>query len=184
MQATSEAWNWLNIGVIGSVAGLGTLGVAGIILLIFFSKPTPKKRIAVPTPPRIAQLPISQTHSIEASITTKSPSTHIQPTSETSSSLVPSSTAKTDMLIAIGARTLLQDVNRFLLKEIGTIKEVPNELSLEWPALASNSNYSIHIQLLNHQQVLVNGKTFPATHDGVKIGIATAIKEIGNSNRQ
>ena len=87
--------------------------------------------------------------------------------------------APPDIMATIGARSLLQDVNHFLLRDAGTIREAPGEVLLEWPVLPGAAEmHTIHIRLLSQQQIMVNGEIFPTTHEGVKTGIVNCLRKI------
>ena len=179
MQATSETWNWLNIGIISG--GIGVLVIGGIGLLSIVSLKLVKKSNSpvartntnrLPSPSRTnaaflkKPLKVGQTDAI----------TSVQFTSPTVSPTIPS-----NLLVTIGARSLLQDVNHFLLRGVGAISETSDELLLEWPVIPGGSAmYSLHIKLVSQHQVTINGQIFPATHEGLKIGIATCLREMSN----
>jgi hypothetical protein len=178
MQATSEAWNWINIGIaggsvglgilaIGGSVGLGILAIGGITLLAIPAKPKPRKNLPVThaTTDHLPGLPLSSSGGMV--VAKKSPQAHtqaevvmpIQPVSSISPAFPPG------MLATIGARSLLQDVNQFLLKNTGSIRETLNELHMECPVLPVGKMQGIHIKLVSQQQVAVNGQVFPATHE-------------------
>jgi hypothetical protein len=180
MQAKSEAWNWLNIGIAGGSVGLGILAIGGITLLAIIAKPKPRKNLPVTcaTADLLTGIPPSSSGGVV--VAKKLPQAHTQaevslpdqPVSSISPAFSPG------MLATIGARSLLQDVNHFLLKDIGSIREMPNELHLEWPVIPGGKMQGIHIKLVSQQQVAVNSQVFPATHEGVKTGIATCLREM------
>ena len=182
MQATSKSWNWVNIGIF---VALGVLGILAIgIVTVFLVTQKPKKKVA-PTISRkkAAQLPTSaKSPNVGIVSVERSPQSINKGKSDASNNLLFSevrSTSTPNWLVAIGARSLLDDVNRFILKDVGEIYESENEIYLEWFSVSGKSDLqSIHIRLINHQEININGKVFPATHEGLKSGIATCLREM------
>lgn len=175
MQATSETWNWLNIGIF---AALGVLGVLAVSLVaIFMVSEKPKKKV-VPAIARhnVGQLP--KPNSNTGIVTAKN---NLQPISASDDLLIPETrtTSTPNWLVAIGARSLLNDVNHFMLKDVGVIYESEDEIYLEWFSISGkNDTQGIHITLISQQEIKVNEKLFPATHEGLKLGIATCLREM------
>jgi hypothetical protein len=184
MQATSETWDWVNIGIIGGGGIVVTLAIGGMVLLVTTSKPKSKKE----STPAIAHRDINLLPSPSSPT-----SSRIMVASESAAVLVQSEMNAPDqiesqenqplylpdLLITIGAYSLLQDVNHFLLKDVGTIREAPNELRLEWPLIpGAGEMQSIHIMLINQHQATINDQFFPATHEGMKTGIASSIRRM------
>jgi hypothetical protein len=179
MQATSKAWNWLNIGIAGSI-GLIILVIGVIALLAIRAKPKTNKNFqgSHTTTNRLPGLPLSSNDNVVAE--NKSAQTYTQ--AEVIKPIQPVSSISTafsaGMLTTIGARSLLQDVNHFLLKDTGSISETPDELHLDWPFPPGGKMRGIHIKLVSQQQIAINGQVFPATQEGVKTGIATCLHEM------
>jgi hypothetical protein len=166
MQATTEAWNWFNIGIAGGSVGLAILVIGGFVLLVITSRSKPRRGFSAQT--TAYRMPPSNGNISDPK---KLPQIHTQPEAilpvQPSPSISP--TFPNDMLITIGARSLLHNVNRFLLKDIGLVSEAPNELNLQWPCVpGSGEMQGIHIKLISQQQVTINGQAFPANHEGVK----------------
>jgi hypothetical protein len=184
MQATSESWNWLNIGIAGSAVGVGILAIAGVALFLTGtsrSKSRKSPATARVTPDRLSSVLSSSSNSKGVVKTSPQPQVHTQADATSSVRSTPpiSPVAPTDMLATIGARSLLQDVNHFLLKDAGTIREAPGEVLLEWPVLPGAAEmHTIHIRLLSQQQIMVNGEIFPTTQEGVKMGIVNCLRKI------
>ncbi len=181
MQATSEVWNWLNIGIAGVTVGFGILAIGGIALLMIAARPKQRKNLPVTrvTANRLSGPLLSSSGSV--GVAKKSPQAHTQDEVISPVQLEsPFSPAfPPDLLAKIGARSLLQDVNHFLLKDMGAISEAPNELYLEWPVVPGGGEMrGIHIKLINQQRLTVNGQVFPATHEGVKAGITNCLREM------
>lgn len=182
MHAVSETWNWLNIGIIGGGAFVAILAIGGMIFIVATSKPKRKKEIS---PSRVQQdksrlpsassPPGNRTAIVSDSLTTQARSETITPVQIEAQDFQPPNIP--NLLVTIGARSLLQDVNHFLLKDIGTISESPDELRLEWLLMPDAGEIqSIHIRLINQNQATINGQVFPATHEGMKTGISASIR--------
>lgn len=182
MQATSETWNWLNIGIFATLGVLGILAV-GIVAIFMFTEKPKKKVIPAIARKSAAQLPNPTQNSNTGIVSAKR---HPQPintsNSDTSGDLLIPETHDTltpNWLVAIGARSLLNDVNHFMLKDVGIIHESENEIYLEWFSVSGKSDMQgVHIMLISQQEIKINGQIFPATHEGLKLGIATCLREM------
>lgn len=74
----------------------------------------------------------------------------------------------------IDARTFLEQVNQFTLRNSGTIEDGPGELCLTWPSPAGT--HKITITAVDQETLLINGQSFPASPEGVKQGIVATLK--------
>jgi len=182
MHAVSETWNWLNIGIIGGGSILAILATGGMIFIVATSKPKRKKEItpiraqqdksrlpSPSSPPSNRTAIVSDSSTMQTQCETNTPGQideqNFQPP------YIP------NLLVTIGARSLLQDVNHFLLKDTGRISESPDELLLKWPHMPdAGETQSIHIRLINQNQATINGQVFPATHEGMKTGISASVR--------
>jgi hypothetical protein len=189
VSAISETWNWMNIVVIGGGSLVAFIAIVGVILLIATTRPKrkmgTKKSTVHQANHKLPHPPSSP--SIKATLTKDTSTTHLvselrMPGHLDAPEKQPARSY--DLLIRIGAHSLLQDVNHFLLKDAGKITEAPGELCLEWrTSPGSGGVQAIHIKLINQHEAAVNNQVFPATHEGMKAGISVCVREIKNRSK-
>lgn len=74
----------------------------------------------------------------------------------------------------IDARSFLEQVNQYTLRNAGTIEDSPGELHLAWPGPAGM--HRITIAAVDQETLMINGQSFPASPEGVKQGIVATLK--------
>lgn len=78
----------------------------------------------------------------------------------------------------IQARQRLEEVNHFILHNEGEIMVSPGKISLIWVDMTWDIKRFLAIKLASDQQILVNGRRFPATEAGLKQGLVTCLSEM------
>lgn len=176
MHAVSESWNTTNIAL---VVGVGLMiPVAGLLVgsAIWFTA-RQRNPNQLPAPAR--------TGSRITGSAVPSHRTVAQSSVPNSGMPVPyserRSAAPDKLLSAIGARSLLIEVNKRWLSDLGTLEETPNGLRLWWIAVpGSGVHRELVVKVVDSNSIMVNDMPFPATYEGVKRGILAALREMNN----
>jgi len=164
VHAVSEAWNLGNLAIIAGAAGLVVLILGGgvVFLLVRSSRKRAKqgrKASAAPASPARKA----------------SPAPREQPSAAASHAPRPASPP----MVPSEARGLLEQVNQHVLKGRGVIHEGSGTLRLEWASTqAESGKREILIQGAAQGRVRINGKDFPATPDGIKLGLVSSLQEM------
>ena len=82
-----------------------------------------------------------------------------------------------DPLDRIQARRYLSEVNRFLLQNEGEIREAPGKLSLIWTDPIFDLKRYLSVKAAGDDQILVNGKRYPATEASLQQALLLCMKE-------
>lgn len=77
------------------------------------------------------------------------------------------------VLADIDARTFLEQVNQYRLKNRGQVAETERECRLSWQSAVGTHEILVTVQ--DAETLDINGDSFPATPDGVKQGIVAAL---------
>lgn len=77
----------------------------------------------------------------------------------------------------IQARRYLSEVNRYLLQNEGEIKEAPGKLSLVWTDPIFDIKRYLSVKASGIDEILVNGKRYPATESGLKEALLLCMKD-------
>ena len=184
VRAVSRTWNWLNVGVLGGAASLLGLGLIILGAMAVVSSRQRKQSRAVMPAHRLPGLPSAQT---EAVATTGPATTELEVAirSVTEASATASVDVDLEILNAIGARALLQEVNHFLLTDTGLLEEARYGLRLSWSAIPGGTQTrEIVVRVEDARLVNVNGATVPAHYEAVKTAIATSLRDLDRSARQ
>ncbi|NIM93294.1 MAG: hypothetical protein GTO18_06245 [Anaerolineales bacterium] len=88
------------------------------------------------------------------------------------------------ILAAVGARQLLEQVNRHVLEGTGELAQGKGAIRLVWSDPESGTARSIMIRIQDSQTLLINGRPFPATREGIQQGLVTLLKGMGLSGNR
>ena len=83
-----------------------------------------------------------------------------------------------DVFETIQAQRYLEEVNNFILHNEGEIMFSPGKMSLVWVDATWNIKRFLAIKLASDQQILVNGRRYPATEAGLKQGLVACLSEL------
>jgi hypothetical protein len=83
-----------------------------------------------------------------------------------------------NVLETIQAQRYLEEVNNFILHNEGEIMFSPGKISLVWVDGTWNIKRFLAIKLASDQQIVVNGRRYPATEAGLKQGLVACLSEI------
>lgn len=86
-----------------------------------------------------------------------------------------------DPLAGIQARQHLEQVNQFVLHGAGEIVDVPGKLSLVWTDSLSNVRRFLAVKASGEEALLINGRRYPASAQGLREGLRAALMEIHRS---
>ena len=82
-----------------------------------------------------------------------------------------------DPLNTIQTRRFLEEINEHILHGAGEIMEVPGKISLIWTDPIYDEKRYLAVKASGSDQILINGRRYPATEDGLKQGLVTSLKE-------
>jgi hypothetical protein len=82
-----------------------------------------------------------------------------------------------DLLENIHARLLLEEINHFVLHGAGSISEAPGKLSLVWDDPSGAGQRFVAIKASGDTEILVNGRRYPGTVDGLKSALRASLRE-------
>lgn len=83
-----------------------------------------------------------------------------------------------DIFEAIQVRRCLEEVNNFILHNEGEIMFSPGKISLVWMDPAWDIKRFLAIKLASNQQILINGRRYPATEAGLKQGLVACLADM------
>lgn len=86
-------------------------------------------------------------------------------------------TRNEDPLAHIQTRRHLEEINHHLLNEMGEIVESPGKISLVWTDPVYDQKRYIAVKAAGDSQVMINGRLYPATEDGLEKGLHACLKE-------
>jgi hypothetical protein len=86
-----------------------------------------------------------------------------------------------DPLAGIQARQHLEQVNEFVLHGAGEIADAPGKLSLVWIDAQSNIQHYLAIKAAGEDILLINGRRYSASVEGLREGLRDALAEIHRS---
>lgn len=89
-----------------------------------------------------------------------------------------------DPLERIHARRRLEEINTFLLHGEGEIAEAPGKLSLVWTDPADGEQRFLAVKAAGEADVLINGRRYPATGDGLKQGLRAGLAAVRGDARR
>lgn len=87
--------------------------------------------------------------------------------------------ASGDLLDRIQTRSHLEEVNHFLLHDEGEIIEAPGKLSLVWVDPIRDTRRFLAVKAAGDDQILVNGRRFPASAEGLRRGLRACLSGQG-----
>jgi hypothetical protein len=82
-----------------------------------------------------------------------------------------------DLLAEIQARRCLEEINQFILHGDGEIVEAPGKISLVWDDRQYDLRRFLAVKAAGADQVMVNGRRFPATESGLKQGLVACLAD-------
>ncbi len=83
-----------------------------------------------------------------------------------------------DPLARIQARRYLAEVNQHILRGEGEILESPGKLSLVWTDSALDTRRYLSVKAAGEDQIIVNGRRYPATESGLQQGLRACLAEL------
>jgi hypothetical protein len=83
-----------------------------------------------------------------------------------------------DPLAYIQTRRYLEEVNRHVLHGAGEIIETPGKLNLVWTDPARDIQRFLSVKVAGADQILVNGRRYPATETGLQQGLRACLLEL------
>lgn len=83
-----------------------------------------------------------------------------------------------DPLETIQARRCLDEINAFILHGAGEIVSAPGKISLVWHDPAYDAQRYLAIKPAGDDQVMVNGRRYPASEAGLKRGLKLCLAEM------
>jgi hypothetical protein len=83
-----------------------------------------------------------------------------------------------DVLQRIQVRHHLEEINHFILHDDGELMEAPGKLSLVWTDTLWNLRRYLSVKVSGNDQILINGKRYPATESDLKQGLLACINEL------
>lgn len=86
-----------------------------------------------------------------------------------------------DPLEGVQARRHLEEINRFLLHGEGEIIDAPGKLSLVWTDALWNAQRFLSVKAAGDEILLINGRRYPASAEGLRAGLRAALVEIRRS---
>lgn len=83
-----------------------------------------------------------------------------------------------DPLETIQARRFLDEINTYILRGAGEVIAAPGKLSLVWTDPVYDSQRYLAVKPAGGDQILVNGRRYPATEDGLKRALKLCLAEM------
>jgi hypothetical protein len=83
-----------------------------------------------------------------------------------------------DPLAHLQARRYLEEINHFILHGDGEIVEAPGKISLVWEDPGLHLRRFLAVKAAGIDQVLINGRLFPATEVGLQRGLVACLSDI------
>lgn len=83
-----------------------------------------------------------------------------------------------DPLARLSARRFLEEINHHILHDAGEILESPGKLSLVWPGSHGDGQHFLAIKPAGEADILINGRRYPATEEGLKQGLRTGLSAL------
>ncbi len=77
----------------------------------------------------------------------------------------------------IQTRRYLEEVNHYLLNDKGEVRDAPGKFTLVWYNSALNLERFLAVKAAGEDQILVNGRRYPATEKGLKEGLVTCLSK-------
>lgn len=86
-----------------------------------------------------------------------------------------------DHLEQIQTRRYLDEVNHHILHDAGEILESPGKLSLVWTDPVRDIQRFLSVKVAGEEQILINGRRYPATEAGLRQGLRSCLAELGRA---
>ena len=86
-----------------------------------------------------------------------------------------------DPLAGVQARHHLEEVNQFILHGAGEIIDAPGKLSLVWTDEVWNAQRFLAVKAAGEDALLINGRRYPASTEGLRAGLRAALVEMHRS---
>lgn len=87
-------------------------------------------------------------------------------------------TQSSDPLAALQCRNRLEEINEFILYGEGEIVEVPGKLSLVWTDPVYEIQRFLAVKAAGEESLLINGRRYPATAEGLKMGLRACLVDL------
>jgi hypothetical protein len=84
-----------------------------------------------------------------------------------------------DPLVHIQAHLHLEEVNKYFLHDKGEILTSPGKLSLVWTDPVRDRQCFLSVKIAGDDQIMVNGRRYPATQAGLRQGLRACLAELG-----
>jgi hypothetical protein len=84
-----------------------------------------------------------------------------------------------DLLASIQTRRHLEEINEYILHNLGEIVEVPGKISLVWTDPIYDQRRFLGVKAAGDEQIIINGRRYPATEEGLQQGLVSCLKEQG-----
>jgi hypothetical protein len=85
-----------------------------------------------------------------------------------------------DVFEIIQARRYLEEVNNYILHNEGEIMVSPGKISLVWTDSNWNIKRFLAVKMASDEQILINGRRYPATENGLKQGLVACLADMRN----
>ena len=82
------------------------------------------------------------------------------------------------ILARIQTRRHLEDINHYVLHDEGQIMAAPGKLSLVWTDPALQSQRFLSVKAAGADQILVNGRRYPASEAGLQQGLKACLASL------
>lgn len=86
-------------------------------------------------------------------------------------------TESSDPLQKIQTQQRLDEINEYILHGAGEIISVPGKLSLVWTDPTWGIKRFLSVKLAGEDQIMINGRRFPATEAGLKQGLVACLAD-------
>ncbi len=83
-----------------------------------------------------------------------------------------------DLLAQIQTRRHLEEINEYIIHGDGEILESPGKLSLVWTDPVRDMRRFISVKVAGIEQIIINGRRYPATEAGLRQGLRNCLAEI------
>jgi hypothetical protein len=83
-----------------------------------------------------------------------------------------------DLLESIHTEHLLKEVNHYILGDAGEIMHSPGKVTLVWTDPLWEIKRYLAVKVSGADAVLINGRRYPATIEGLQQGLVACLKDI------
>lgn len=169
VHAVSETWNIIQLGLLAAVALAFIFLFVLIILVISRMR---RRKVRATDSANVAQRLVESVQA-EEQLSDMIPT----PEEEALSSEAAAVISPSKILAEIGARQLLEQVSKHVLKGTGEISTAKGAIRIIWSDPQDETvKRGIMIRVQGVDTLLINGQPFPATREGVKQGLISCLK--------